>query len=170
MLSQPRLLCRLTQALALLALVASTGALGLLGGVRKGGALEIMLGIVAVLLLIGACGGLRYLAQLRAYELPEFEASLLRAVVGGLVFMGAIYHLSWVMETFAIIHVSIDKLLPQWAGHALGLAPGVLILLAAERVLHHTPGADGFHTAGRLRLSRLRAGRNTRKSKGGLHG
>ncbi len=170
MLSKARPLCRTVQALALLALLASSGALGLLGTPRPGGVGAALLALLAVALLIAAGLGLRRLAELRAYALPEFEASLLRAVVGGVIFLAAIYHLSWVMRTFAIIHVSVDLLMPLWLGHALGLAPSVLILLAAERILRHTPGAGRFHTAGKLKSFRTRAGQKKTKSKGGLHG
>ncbi|GHD98823.1 hypothetical protein GCM10008024_03880 [Allgaiera indica] len=170
MLSKARPLCRAIQALALLALLASIGAMGLFGTPPLGRAGATLLALLAIALLVTAGLGLRRLAELRAYAVPEFEAALLRSIIGGMIFLAAVYHLSWVMRTFAIIHVSLDRLMPLWADHVLGLAPSVLIVLAAERILRHTPGADGFRTAGKLKSFRPRAGQTKKKSKGGLHG
>lgn len=168
MLAQPHPLCRFVQLLGLLAGLASLGALGLAGGAGDGA--RMALGLLAALLLLAAMAGLARLARMRTYKLPEFERALAGAVLGGVAFLAAVYHLPGVLREFAIIHVAIDALLPAWAGHALGLAPGVLIILAAGRVLRHVPGSDGFRAGGRLRNPRRLAGQDIAKSKGGLHG
>lgn len=170
MLNRAPAVTRLIEALSLAALAASVGALGLLGWPRAGGAIAIVLGVLAALLLLAGLIALRHLARLREVALPEFEGTLLRTILWGSVFLAAVYHLSWAIRLFAIVHVSIDLLLPVWAGHVLGLAPPILLIAAAEFVLRQDPGAWAMHQGGRLKLSRPRAGRNKKKSKGGLHG
>ena len=140
-------LCRLTQATAGGALVASTLAMGLFGlpqpGALAGGALAVL----AIALLVGALGLLRQLAAERAVRLPEHEAALARAVISGMVFLAVVYHLSGLVGTFTIIHVALDRLMPVWADHLLGLAPGLAIIAAAEAIRRrrHPEHSKGGH-------------------------